>query len=114
MSLAHNAGLTSETYASISKSQKEERRRCFWSLFLLKRLHGADFMVLDFATDENLPRYPETTGKVINHEATGNQSFSASPEPSVDQGIVAYAIQMSEIWFKVTRYAWRRSIPNEL
>jgi hypothetical protein len=115
MSLAHNAGLTSETHTSIPKSQKEERRRCFWSLFLLKRLHGADFMVLDFSADDNFPWYPETTGKPINHEQqTATQNSGIAPEPSVDKGIVAYAIQMSEVWFKITRYAWRRGIPNDL
>ncbi|CAG8978494.1 hypothetical protein HYALB_00005069 [Hymenoscyphus albidus] len=113
MSLAQNAGLTRETHASISKQEKEERRRAFWSLFLLKRLHGADFMVLDFSAEDNFPWYPETTGKVSKYGHQAEQFPSNGSDSSVDKGIVAYAIQLSEVWFKITRYAWRRGILNE-
>ncbi|KAG9229599.1 fungal-specific transcription factor domain-containing protein, partial [Amylocarpus encephaloides] len=115
MCLAHNSGLTCETHAAIPFHQKEERRRCFWSLFLLKRLHGADFMVLDFPAEANFPWYPETTGIVPDRDHhTGDHNSSAGTDSSTDKGIVAYAIQMSEVWFKITRYAWRRGIPSDL
>jgi hypothetical protein len=113
MSLAHNAGLNSETHAAISAPQMEERRRCFWSLYLLKRLHGADFMILDFSADGNFPYYPATTGKIINYESQTNENSAVTSESPGDKGIVAYAIQMSEVWFKITRYAWRRGTPND-
>ncbi|KAF4624745.1 hypothetical protein G7Y89_g13422 [Cudoniella acicularis] len=113
MSLAHNAGLMSEIPATTNPQVKEERRRCFWSLFLLKRLHGADFMVLDFSTEDNFPWYPEST----NDPITPNQSRDGSMETSecsTERGIIAYAIQLSEVWFKITRYAWRRGKPSNL
>ncbi|KAM0147739.1 hypothetical protein ACHAPG_010399 [Botrytis cinerea] len=120
MSLAHNAGLTTETHAPLSDSLREERRRCFWSLFLLKKLHGAEFSVIDFAGEDNFPWYPETTGKPLNHGqfTHGETPDLSSPEFAIsdtqDKGVVAYAIQLSEVWFKITRYARRRGNPSTL
>jgi hypothetical protein len=116
MSLAQNAGLTSETHMRLAEREKEERRRCFWSLFLLKRLHGADFIVLDFAAEDNFPWYPETTGSPPNQSPSATQIAPAygDPESLPDKGIVAYAIQLSEVFFKITRYAWRRGKPSIL
>ncbi|CZT08259.1 related to C6 transcription factor [Rhynchosporium graminicola] len=122
MSLAHNASLTSEPPTTLPASQIEERRRCFWSLSLVKRLHGADFMVLDFSAEDNFPWYPSTTSKPLSpgRECTaGHQSKSARNDEQgqvqgPDKGIVAYAIQLSEVWFKITRYARRRGKPSSL
>jgi len=112
ISLAHNAELTSEYHKPIPESMREERRRCFWSLFLLKRLHGADFGILDFTGEENFPWYPESTGKP-NMPDTGSLS-NASPRYTIDRGIISCEIQLSEIWFKITRYARRRGKPSTL
>ncbi|RAL59617.1 hypothetical protein DID88_006476 [Monilinia fructigena] len=120
MSLAHNAGLTTESHAPLSDSLREERRRCFWSLFLLKRLHGAEFSVIDFAGEESFPWYPETTGKPLNpcHFTSRETPDISSPEfatsDTQDKGVIAYAIQLSEVWFKITRYARRRGNPSTL
>lgn len=114
MSLTQNAGLTSETPLRLPEREKEERRRVFWSLFLLKRLHGADFIILDFAAEDNFPWYPETTGSPPNQSPSSTQMIGAyaDPEGLPDKGIVAYAIQLSEVFFKITRYAWRRGKPS--
>lgn len=112
MSLAHNAGLTSESSMILPDQEKEERRRCFWSLFLVKRLHGADFMILDFSAEDNFPWYPETTGAPLS--PSQESSPTRTDEQGPDKGIVAYAIQLSEVWFKITRYARRRGKPSSL
>ena len=112
MSLAHNAGLTSESNLILPDEEKEERRRCFWSLFLVKRLHGADFMILDFSAEDNFPWYPETTGEPLS--PSQESSPARNDEQGPDKGIVAYAIQLSEVWFKITRYARRRGKPSSL
>jgi hypothetical protein len=116
MNLAHNAGLTSESYLPLDDKEKEERRRCFWSLFMVKRLHGADFSVLDFTGEENFPWYPETTGAPLKPERHPQRNDSIIPDDDVsaDKGIVAYALQLSEVWFKITRYARRRGKPSNL
>ena len=114
MSLAHNAGLTNETNLDTTDAAREERRRCFWSLFLIKRLHGADFGALDFSGEENFPWYPETTGKAAKTSAQIMVPSVSSGDEAHDKGIVAYAIQLSEVWFKITRYARRRGKPSTL
>ncbi|KAH7363796.1 hypothetical protein BKA65DRAFT_122525 [Rhexocercosporidium sp. MPI-PUGE-AT-0058] len=112
MSLAHNAGLASECNLVLPDQEREERRRCFWSLFLVKRLHGADFMVLDFSAEDNFPWYPETTGEPLSPRQESN--LARTDEQGPGNGIVAYAIQLSEVWFKITRYARRRGKPSSL
>ncbi|PBP22833.1 hypothetical protein BUE80_DR006239 [Diplocarpon rosae] len=112
MSLAHNAGLTSENPHALSDQEKEERRRCFWSLFLLKRLHGAEFMILDFSAEDNFPWYPESTGEPWSAGQRSSPAQDDGQEP--DKGIVAYSIQLSEVWFKITRYARRRGKSSSL
>lgn len=109
ISLAHNAELTSESRQALSDIVREERRRCFWSLFLLKRLHGADFGVLDFTGEENFPWYPESTGKPSKADLA-----NMSAHQTLDRGIISCEIQLSEIWFKITKYARRRGKPSNL
>lgn len=97
----------------MSEPMSEERRRCFWSIFLLKRLHGADVTVLDFSGEENFPWYPRTTGYSPDTESRAPRS-SNPPDEVKDLGVVAYSIQLSEVWFKTTRYARRRATPSNL
>src|SRR5271155_2368928 len=101
MNLAHCSGLTSESYISLPDLMREERRRCFWSIFLLKRLHGADGIVLDFSGDEDFPLYPTTagspSGKAQSIEGQPPLGNSSSSGDHKDLGVLAYAIQMSEV-----------------
>ncbi|KAG9247064.1 putative C6 transcription factor [Calycina marina] len=112
ISLAHSAELTSEYQKPVPDGIREERRRCFWSLFLLKRLHGADFGILDFTGQENFPWYPESTGKPTHPDTASQTNLSA--RNTVDRGIISCEIQLSDIWFKITRYARRRGKPSTL
>jgi len=110
MNLAHNAELTSEAPGNLSSIEREERRRCFWSLFLLKRLHGADFSILDFTGEENFPYYPSTPDRPLDSD----ERPPPSHESSDGKGIIAYALQLSQVWFKITKYARRRGKPSTL
>lgn len=113
MNLAHCASLTTESPPNLSDIVREERRRCFWSIFLLKRLHGADVTVLDFSGEENFPWYPSTTG-IPPNERNMSTTTAGLQNDVKDLGIVAYSIQQSEVWFKTTRYARRRATPSTL
>ncbi|KAI9744931.1 MAG: hypothetical protein M1818_001857 [Claussenomyces sp. TS43310] len=116
MELAHCAGLTSEDHLMVSDVMREERRRCFWSCFTLKRLHGANFSVLDFTEEENFPWYPSSTKKPSFADTRPDAPLDGrpSPEDKGDAGIVAYAIQLSEVWFRTTKYGRRRGKPSKL
>lgn len=115
MDLAHSAGLTSERdNLPIDDIDKEERRRCFWSIFLCKRLHGADFSSLDFSVEADFPWYPESLAQPPLQESTDSEieHMDVSHQKLMDTGITAYMIQLSEVWFKTTRYARRRGKPH--
>ena len=112
ISLAHSAGLTSESQQSFTSIVLEERRRCFWGLYLLKTLQAADFGIVDLAGEENLPWYPESA-KTPN-QADGSTVLTNNLSRNQDTGVVACALQLSEVWFKITRYARRRGKPSKL
>ena len=112
ISLAHSAGLTSESQQSFTSIVLEERRRCFWGLYLLKTLQAADFGIVDLAGEENLPWYPESA-KTPN-QADGSTVLINNLSRNQDTGVVACALQLSEVWFKITRYARRRGKPSKL
>jgi hypothetical protein len=71
-------------------------------------------MVLDFSADDNFPWYPETTSNPHAPPEEASSSAEVDPYALTDKGMVAYAIQQSEVWFKITRYAWRRGKPSSL
>jgi hypothetical protein len=112
INLAHSGGLTSESQQSFASIAREERRRCFWGLFLLKTLQGSDFGILDLTGEENLPWYPESAKTPNQNDDSGGAIDSSSRNP--DTGVVACSLQLSEIWFKITRYARRRGKPSKL
>jgi hypothetical protein len=112
INLTHNADLVSESQQPLGIVTREERRRCFWGLLLLKMLQGADFGMLDFTGEENLPWYPESgrTPNQIDGDTLPDINTTTNPE----RGVVACSLQLSEIWFKITRYARRRGKPSPL
>src|ERR1700710_1257697 len=105
ISMAFDSGLASETAQPVSDIETEERRRCFWSLMLLKRLHGAGFGVLDLTHKDTFPWFPESTGKPNRPDPA--LVANPSPQYTLERGIMSCALQLSEIWFKITRYARR-------
>ena len=112
INLAQNAGLTSESPHTLDPVIREERRRCFWSLLLLKRLHGAEFGILDVTIEDNLPWYPKSAETPSRIDNDVNMELGAGDKNR--QGILAIAIQLSEIWLKITQYARRRGKPSSL
>lgn len=118
MNLAYCAGLATESQISLPEVINIERRGCFWSIILLKHLHGPDITDLDFSGEENLTEYPESLPAPAQQLDPHRPSSSASevePRSDIqDVGIVAYGIQLSEVWFKTTRYARRRGAPSKL
>lgn len=118
MDLAHCAGLTSENHAITHDTDVtgEEKRRCFWSITLCRRLHGANFSSLDFSTETDVSWYPKSSDQLplpstINVPKLDVLLLDASQSPK-DSGILAYMIQLSEVWFKITQYARRRGTPS--
>lgn len=106
MNLALCAKLGTEPSFAISPVSREERRRCFWSILLLKRLYGGDLPNIDFP-DDIYPPFPESPNVpplISSEENTDLQ----------DQGIIVYVIMLSEVFLKTSRYVRRHGKPSSM
>lgn len=112
MNLAQCAGLMTEGHTSLTKVMQEERRRCFWSIFMLKRLLSSEMSLIDLSGEESYPWYPQTTGIPPPSTEASQMNGHARGGESRDLGVVAYSLQLSQVWHKTARYARRRATPS--
>lgn len=113
MNLARCANLAYEPTATHNHVVREERRRCFWSICLLRRFHGEDVQVLDYASSENLAKYPKGTGIAPDITKTANPGVEVRIAKGMkDEGIVAYYLQLSQIFSRTAGYVKRRGKSN--
>ncbi|KAB8239489.1 hypothetical protein ETB97_003149 [Aspergillus alliaceus] len=112
MNLAQCANLVSEPHIALSSAAREERRRCFWSICLLKRLHGMEFDDLDLP-DGGFPHYPESPS-MPQPRSPNDMADEARTTDLKDQGIVAYVIMLSEVFAKTARYVRRHGKPTKV
>lgn len=115
MDLAQSAGLASEHPRS-SYKDLEERRRCYWSLILLKNLYGNMAGKSSFIPHDFTPKHPTSTEPPSRSISSITEPGLPQPDPSPgsapvaekDLGMLAYVISMTDLWAKVVRYARRR------
>jgi hypothetical protein len=103
----------SESSSTQNHVTKEERRRCFWSICLLRRLHGEEVHILDFTSQDNLPKYPRSTGvapSIDNPDPSGVEARII--RRMKDEGIVSYVLLLSETFSRTAAYVKRRGKPN--
>ncbi|KAE9969435.1 hypothetical protein EG328_005034 [Venturia inaequalis] len=112
MNLAQCAGLMAEGPANLTEVMQEERRRCFWSIFMLKRLLSSEISLIDISGEESYPWYPQTTGIPPPITEASQMNGDVRGGESRDLGVVAYSLQLSQVWHKTTRYARRRATPS--
>lgn len=118
MDFALSAGLSSESVGTWQDNSGEERRRCYWSVVLLKNLHGFPATSFTLLQDEKTPKPlqspepPVGTSSQMTDAALEQPEGVNSADETRDLGIVAYAIQLSEIWQKAMRCAHRRGKPG--
>ncbi|GLB18236.1 hypothetical protein AtubIFM61612_008127 [Aspergillus tubingensis] len=113
MNLAQCANLGLESGLVQSPAAREERRRCFWSICLLKRLHGVDFDNLDFP-DGCFPQFPESPSRPPPTISSSNGANETRSSGMQDQGILAYVIMLSEIFAKTAKYVRRHGKPSNV
>lgn len=95
-----------EIYAHQSVSRFEEHTRCLWSIIMLQYLCGG-LGLMSIQIDTKILVYPAK--EASNDLATVNkQNSSTAQESDKDLGIVAYAIQMTEAWYRVRHYVHHR------
>ncbi|KAI2788461.1 hypothetical protein POX_e06477 [Penicillium oxalicum] len=110
MNLAQCANLGQEPRAPISNISREERRRCFWSICLLKRLHGGDFSIdLPDVGGLAYPRSPSRPARILSPGPTHPETRRSDIQ---DQGILAYVIMLSEAFARTGRYVRLHGRPS--
>lgn len=114
MDLSQSSGLSAEYSRNVLDHAVEERSRCYWSVVLLENLYSYPAGSFTFVVDERTPKIPQspdqplgTSSEITDAALEQPQSNGVSNEPS-DLGILAYAIQLSGLWQRATRYAHRR------
>ncbi|KAJ6032662.1 hypothetical protein N7540_003394 [Penicillium herquei] len=113
MNLAQCANLGVESRAITSEIIREERRRCFWSICLLKRLHGAEFSILDLP-EMGGPPYPQSPTRPARLIPSATSTSNVRRSELQDQGIVAYVIMLSEVFSRTARYVRLRGRPGNV
>ncbi|RLL98765.1 hypothetical protein CFD26_103276 [Aspergillus turcosus] len=113
MNLAQCANLGSETHATMSPVVREERRRCFWSICLLKRFHGVEFDSMGFP-DGSFPPFPQSPERPRTPFSPRSPTDEARSTGMEDQGIIAYVIILSEVFAKTARYVRRHGRPSSV
>lgn len=112
MNLAQCANLGFESQGQLSPVAREERRRCFWSICLMKRLHGVEFDNIDFP-DGSCPNFPESPNVPPQHSPPNLTEGTRSTDLQ-DRGIIAYVITLSEVFAKTARYVRRHGKPTNI
>lgn len=113
MNLAQCANLAVEPRTPTSTVLREERRRCFWSICLLKRLHGGDFSILDLP-EVGSPPYPQSPPRPARALSPGPSTIEVRRSDIEDQGIVAYVVVLSEVFARTARYVRLRGRPSNV
>ncbi|KAJ9602024.1 hypothetical protein H2200_013384 [Cladophialophora chaetospira] len=112
--LVLSSGLSAEDPRTKQDAFQEERRRCYWSVVLLRNLYGGHAGTFSFVRDEKSPPVPQSPHPPTGLSSQMTDSALEQPEghntasgPS-DLGVVAYVIELSGIWQRTARYAHRR------
>lgn len=113
MNLAQCANLGMETRPPSDPIVREERRRCFWSICLLKRLHGGEFSTLD-SLELGGPQYPQSPSRPPRIMSPGPSNSGTRRSTIQDQGINAYVIMLSEAFARTAKYVQLRGRPSNV
>lgn len=113
MNLAQCANLGQEPRSSTSAVMREERRRCFWSICLLKRLHGGDFSILAEA-EAGGPPYPQSPARPARFLSPGPSMIEMRRSDMKDEGIIAYVVMLSEVFARTARYVRLHGRPSNV
>lgn len=95
----------------VSSVVAEERRCVFWSLHTLSLMcNDGQHTLLDLK--DMRPLYPRSSLVPFNPQPAGREDLGRGAALGEDFGMVAYALQLVEIWQEVLRYSRSRVKPE--
>ncbi|KAJ5322823.1 hypothetical protein N7452_011112 [Penicillium brevicompactum] len=113
MNLAQSANLGQEPRSPMSTLVREERRRCFWSICLLKRLHGGVFSILDIP-EVGGPPFPQSPARPACYLSPAPSTAEMRRSDMEDEGIIAYVVTLSEVFARSARYVRLHGRPSNV
>lgn len=113
MNLAQCANLGQEPRTAVSTTVREERRCCFWSICLLKRLHGGEFSILDMP-EVGRPPFPQSPKRPARLLSPGPSTVEMRRSDMQDEGIIAYVVTLSEAFARTARYVRLHGRPSNV
>ncbi|OGE51462.1 hypothetical protein PENARI_c013G07522 [Penicillium arizonense] len=113
MNLAQCANLGQEPRTTVSTTVREERRCCFWSICLLKRLHGGEFSILDMP-EVGRPPFPQSPKRPARLLSPGPSTVEMRRSDMQDEGIIAYVVTLSEAFARTARYVRLHGRPSNV
>ncbi|KIY01034.1 uncharacterized protein Z520_03700 [Fonsecaea multimorphosa CBS 102226] len=105
LGVAVRMAVCSNTMLSTAKtaSPNTELSRCYWSLFILDRMHGSSFRVLPaISTEEIMPEMPPSAKRPTSTLSVRPPECEVVEEK--DSGINSYALQLLSIWGRLMSY----------
>jgi hypothetical protein len=101
---------------TLSRIELEERRRCYWSIYLHACLTNRDPKPI-FSASRNRPPFPPSLTVDLQFCISLPPSTSGSPfdqgKNSEDLGITGYALQLAELWQTSLQYVANSSSSSE-
>ncbi|KAH8649197.1 hypothetical protein BX600DRAFT_442459 [Xylariales sp. PMI_506] len=103
--------------ATLSQTEIEEIRRCYWSFYYLSCLTGGEPIPV-FLVPHNRPPFPVSLSVDLEYCSSIQPSTSGSPTSTADiqedLGIVGYSLQLLEMWQTSLQYVVQLSIQDEV
>lgn len=88
--------------------RKPDISRCYWTLFILDRIHGSSFRTLQAMGDETIlsemPPCPKQPGRGLISQMVSNEADSSPLAEENDDGVNSYGLQLLSTWGRLMIY----------
>lgn len=105
--LSQSSQFQDDAVSTLRLAAAEDHRRCLWTLQTLSIMCNSGERIVPSLTLQRL-QYPSSVPKPFNDFIAQATTSNLGGGPVVDLGIVAYTIQLSEIWQETLRYSKTR------
>ena len=113
--LAHCVNINGQVLGNLY-NEPSERKRCFWSIYLLQHLQGEHIRTMRLMTGIHTP-FNTGSGLSPSYASYEAPYLSERPQEShssdrEDLGLISYTIHLSEVWSAAMSYAASRVGPD--
>ncbi|RDW59242.1 hypothetical protein BP5796_12166 [Coleophoma crateriformis] len=104
MNLANCSSLNSNPSAGTNSAETEERRRCFWSISLVGRLHGSSVEFFQGRMKQDPPFPVSVKPNALPNAQDESNPVGNGSHISHDSGIIGYVMLLTKVWSAARLY----------